>query len=312
MVKKVIVPKGFPEVGQKILTDAGLEVVEAISIPDALTKAPDAQGILAGTTTFKNDDIAKFENLKIIARSGVGYNNIDVDFAASRGIWVTITPNANASTVAETTLADILAVSKNIFNDSMAMRKGDHKYPRNHPGFDLANKTLGIIGFGRIGQMLAKKASQLDMRIIYNNRTKKANDYATYVEREELIKQSDIICLTLAVTPQTERSFGQREFEMMKSSAYLINTARGQLVDPNAMLHALQSKQIAGAALDVFDDEPLPLDSPLYQLDNVLLTPHIAANTVESMTRMITGAAGELVTTLVDNKQPQWPVNQVK
>lgn len=312
MVKKVIVPKGFPEVGQKILTDTGLEVVEAISIPDALTKAPDAQGILAGTTTFKNDDIAKFENLKIIARSGVGYNNIDVDFAASRGIWVTITPNANASTVAETTLADILAVSKNIFNDSMAMRKGDHKYPRNHPGFDLANKTLGIIGFGRIGQMLAKKASQLDMRIIYNNRTKKANDYATYVEREELIKQSDIICLTLAVTPQTERSFGQREFEMMKSSAYLINTARGQLVDPNAMLHALQSKQIAGAALDVFDDEPLPLDSPLYQLDNVLLTPHIAANTVESMTRMITGAAGELVTTLVDNKQPQWPVNQVK
>lgn len=314
MAKKVVVRESLSDQAKQMLKDQGLEVIDTDgSIDDALKKAPDAYGILLGSNPFSNEDILKFKNLKVIARSGVGYNNIDIDFAAQHGIWVTITPNANAATVAETTLAEIMDVSKNIYGDSTAMREGDFSgYKHSHLGFDLEGKTLGIIGFGRIGQMIAKKSSQLDMNIVYNNRTKRDNPYATYMDRDELIQKADIISLALSVNPATERSFGQREFDMMKPTAVFINTARGQLVDTDAMVNALQTGKIAGAALDVFDEEPLPMDSPLYQLDNVLLTPHIASNTIESVYRMDTGAASEIIKVVADEQQPQWPVNEVK
>ncbi|MCY9806443.1 phosphoglycerate dehydrogenase [Lentilactobacillus senioris] len=309
-MKKIVVAESLADNGKKLLRANGFEIVETDgTVADALVKAPDAYGLLLGTKKITNEQILQFENLKIIARNGVGFNNIDVDFCAQHGIWVTITPTANASTVAETTLAEMFDLSKNIYNDSTAMRNGDFSdYKHSHRGFDLEGKTLGILGFGRIGQMVAKKASQLDMKIIYNDRFAKENDVATAVSREELFKTADIITLHMAVTPETANSIGKAEFDMMKNSASLINLARGELVKTDDLIEALKNHDIYGAALDVFDQEPLPMDSELFQLENVLLTPHIASNTVECMSRMAVDAAGEIVKVVKDNVAPQWPV----
>lgn len=309
-MKKIVVAESLADSGKELLRANGFEIVETDgTVADALVKAPDAYGLLLGTKKITNEQILQFENLKIIARNGVGFNNIDVDFCAQHGIWVTITPTANASTVAETTLAEMFDLSKNIYNDSTAMRNGNFSdYKHSHRGFDLAGKTLGILGFGRIGQMVAKKASQLDMKIIYNDRFAKENDVATAVSREELFKTADIITLHMAVTPETANSIGKAEFDMMKNSASLINLARGELVKTDDLITALKNHDIYGAALDVFDQEPLPMDSELFQLENVLLTPHIASNTVECMNRMAVDAAGEIVKVVKDNVAPQWPV----
>lgn len=309
-MKKIVVAESLADNGKELLKNNGFEIVETDgTVADALLKAPDAYGLLLGTKKITNEQILEFENLKIIARNGVGFNNIDVDFCAQHGIWVTITPTANASTVAETTLAEMFDLSKNIYNDSTAMRNGDFSdYKHSHRGFDLAGKTLGILGFGRIGQMVAKKASQLDMKIIYNDRFAKDNDLATAVSREELFKTADIITLHMAVTPETTNGIGKAEFEMMKDSASLINLARGELVKTDDLIAALKNHSIYGAALDVFDQEPLPMDSELFQLENVLLTPHIASNTVECMNRMAVDAAGEIIKVVKDEVAPQWPV----
>lgn len=309
-MKKVVVAESLADKGKDLLRTNGFEVIQTDgTVADALSKAPDAYALLLGTKKITNEQILQFENLKIIARNGVGFNNIDVDFCAQHGIWVTITPTANASTVAETTLAEMFDLSKNIYNDSTAMRDGNFAdYKHHHLGFDLAGKTLGILGFGRIGQMVAKKASQLDMKIIYNDRFAKDNDLATAVSRDELFQTADIITLHMAVTPETTNGIGKAEFDMMKDSASLINLARGELVKTDDLIAALKNHSIYGAALDVFDQEPLPMDSELYQLENVLLTPHIASNTVECMNRMAVDAASEIIKVVNDETAPQWPV----
>lgn len=309
-MKKVVIQESLADKGKELLRSNGFELVETDgTVIDALQKAPDAYALLLGTKKITNEQILEFKNLKIIARNGVGFNNIDVDFCAQHGIWVTITPTANASTVAETTLAEMFDLSKNIYNDSTAMRNGDFSdYKHHHRGFDLAGKTLGILGFGRIGQMVAKKASQLDMKIIYNDRFAKDSDYATGVSREELFQTADIITLHMAVTPETTNGIGKAEFDMMKDSASLINLARGELIKQDDLIDALKNHSIYGAALDVFDQEPLPMDSELFKLDNVLLTPHIASNTVECMDRMAVDAASEIIKVLKDDSAPQWPV----
>ncbi|CAM2864454.1 phosphoglycerate dehydrogenase [Fructilactobacillus fructivorans] len=311
MAKKVAVQASLAPDGKQLLKDNGFEVVE---LPDKkistlLDKAADAYGILIGTAPFPNDTIEKMPNLKIIARNGVGYDNIDVPFMVQHGIYVTITPLANASTVAETTLAEIFDISKNVTNDSHEMREGNWNYKKDHKGFDLEGKTLGILGYGRIGKMVAKKVSGLGMNVIYNSPHAEDSEYGKAVNRDAIFTDSDIVTLHMPVLPSTKGSVGKREFEMMHSSSVLINLARGALINTDDLIDALKSGEIKAAALDVFDKEPLPMDSPLYQLDNVLLTPHIASNTVECMNRMAHDAASEIVKVL-NGEQPQWAVQK--
>lgn len=312
MGKKIAVPVFLSQEGKDYITSHGMELVE---IPDMraetiASQAADVDGIVEMVDPFPNTMADKMPNLKIIARHGVGYDNVDQDYFGRQGIWVTITPHANASTVAETTLAAMLDLSKNYTTVVNKMAAGDWNYAGAHKGVDLAGKTLGIMGFGRIGRMVAQKASALDMKIIAYDPFAKDTGDVQLVDRDELLKTSDFITLHMLVTPETTHGFGAREFSLMKKSAYLINFGRAALVDQEAEQSALNHGEIAGAAVDVYDQEPLPADDPWRTTKNVLLTPHIASSTRECMARMAVDAASECVRVL-NGEKPQWPVNQL-
>lgn len=312
MKKNVVIPKNLSQKGKDTLLHAGFNLVELedLSASSVIDTAPDAEAVILMTEPFENFDITKMPNLKIIARHGVGYDNVDDDFWGKNGVYVTITPNANASTVAETTLAEILDLSKNLTVTSNEMRKGNFDYKNSHRGFNLAGKTLGIMGFGRIGKQVAKLANVFDMKILIYDPFVKTTNVGSLVNREDIFKQSDILSLHMAVTEDNKAGIGSREFALMKDTALLINLGRGALVNQDELLEALREKKIAGAALDVFNEEPLPLNSEFYQLENVLLTPHIASNTKNAMENMAVDAANEVIKVL-NGESPQWAVNKI-
>lgn len=313
MADKVLVPAQLHPDGKRYLREHGLEVVELMrdNAENILKNGKDAAAMILFLDPVGENVISQMPNLKIIARHGVGYDSVDLDASANYGVWVTNTPNANAATVAETTLAEIMDVSKHITKNSMEMRDGNFAYPLAHLGFDLEGKTLGILGYGKIGRLVAKKASALGMRILIHNRTPRESPYGQFVDLDTLVKSADILTLHLAANSQTRHIIGRKQLAEMKPNSVLINLGRGALVDTAALIDALKSGSISGAALDVFDKEPLPMNSELFKLDNVLLTPHIGSSTVESFSRMATDAASEVVRVL-NGEQPQWPVNQPK
>ncbi|EHN58365.1 phosphoglycerate dehydrogenase [Oenococcus kitaharae] len=310
---KVVVPKNLSQAGKDYLLTHHFDL---ITVPDdrqetILKYGQDANGIILMTDPFDNETLKQFPNLKIIARHGVGFDNVDPTFAAKQGVVVTITPTANAATVAETTLAEIFDLSKNLTRVSHEMRLGNFAYKTTHMGFDLNGKTLGVMGYGRIGRIVAQKAEALGMKVLIFDPFIKDSQVGKLVDRDSLISQADIITLHLVVNEQTTHSFGKREFSLMKKTASLVNLGRGALIDETALIKALAEHQIRAAALDVFDAEPLPLSSAFYQLDNVLLTPHIASNTKECMERMAVDSASEVVRVL-SGKKAKWAVNQVE
>ncbi|WP_270334338.1 hydroxyacid dehydrogenase [Ligilactobacillus acidipiscis] len=307
MVKLVYLPKDISKKGKDYLLQKGYNLKIGSGIPK-ISEGKKADAIILRGAKLDSSFIDKLSNTKIIAKHGVGYENIDVDFASKRGIWVTNTPLANAESVAETTIALMLDLSKNIYNNSLNLHRGDFYYKRNHQGTELYKKTFGIIGFGKIGQEVAKKLQGFGMNILFYNTSEKKSHYATSVSREDLIKNSDFISLHIPMTLKNEKLFGKAEFELMKNTAFLINTSRGKVIDERALVKALKNGQIGGAALDVFSKEPLSLESPLMKLDNVLLTPHIGANSNEAMDRMALHAATE-VDRVLTGQFPNWPVN---
>lgn len=311
MSKKVIVPETLSQAGKDYLTDRGIKLIEVDghSTDSLLAHGRDADGMIIFLNHIGEAVLSQLPKLKVIARHGVGYDNVDLAASAKHGVWVTNTPNANAATVAETTLAEIFDLSKNLTKISMEMREGNSTYSQSHLGFDLAGKTLGIIGYGHIGQQVAKKASALDMEILIYNRSQKQSPYGKFVDLTTLLKTADVVTLHLAANPKTRHIIGAEQLAMMKPSSVLVNLSRGSLVDTDALIAALTSHQLAGAALDVFEEEPLPMSSKLFQFDNVLLTPHIGSSTVESFSRMAVDAASEVVRVL-DGEKPKWPVNQ--
>ncbi|WEV57037.1 phosphoglycerate dehydrogenase [Ligilactobacillus acidipiscis] len=305
----VAVPRILSEDGKKYLKNHGMHIVELddMSGESIVKQAADVDGIILLTDPFPNEIFAKMKNLKVIARHGVGYENVNPEFAAKHGVWLTITPNANASTVAETTLAAILDLSKNLTKVSNDMMAGT--FQDKHIGFDLEGKNIGIMGYGRIGRMLAQKISGLGMNVLIYDPYITETNIGKIVDRDTLLRKSDIISLHMLVTPETEKSINKDAFKKMKNSALLINYGRGALVEEQDMIKALKDHEILGAALDVYDEEPLPLSSDLYKLDNVLLTPHVASFTKECMSRMAVDAASEVVRVL-SGKKPKWNVNK--
>ncbi|HAT55264.1 MAG TPA: 3-phosphoglycerate dehydrogenase [Lactobacillus sp.] len=304
MTKSVVIPKNLSQKGKDVLLDAGLNVIELtdLSSPAIISAAADVDGMILMTDPFDNFDIEKMPNLKIIARHDVGYDNVDSKFWGKQGVYVTITPNANASTVAETTMAVILDLSKDITKVSNEMRKGNFDYKNDHRGFNLEGQTLGIMGYGRIGRQVAQLAVAFSMNVIIYDPFVKNTEIGRLVTRDDIFKKSDVLTLHMAVTDENRQGIGKREFEMMKSSAMLVNQ--------DDMLLALKGKRIAGAALDVLNEEPLPLTSAFYNLDNVLLTPHIASNTKNAMENMAVDSANEVVRTL-NGEKPLWAVNTI-
>ncbi|HEX9377643.1 MAG TPA: phosphoglycerate dehydrogenase [Actinomycetota bacterium] len=266
------------------LASAGL--AEAIAPYDAL--------IVRSQTRVDADVIEAAENLKVIARAGIGLDNVDVEAATRRGVMVVNAPQSNILSAAEHTIALLLAQARNIPQADRALRGGAWSRSR-FQGVELAGKTIGVLGLGRVGAMVAHRAAAFGMRVIA---------YDPYVSRdrakemgvelmpglEAVLVQSDFLTVHLPRTPETEGLIGERELALMKDGARLVNTARGGIVDEDALAKALKDGRLGGAALDVFAVEPTT-ESPLFELENVVVTPHLGASTVEAQDKAGTSIA---------------------
>jgi len=256
------------------------------------------------------------KSLRIVANMAVGYDNIDPVEAANRGVWVTNTPGVLAETTADMAFALLMTAARNVVASDRDTRAGGWKTwsPTGFLGADVHGATLGIVGLGEIGSAMARRAGGFGMRVLYSGRTRKhaAEQQlgCQFVSLEQLLAESDFVSVHTPLNAETRGMFGRREFGLMKPTAIFINSARGQVVDQAALIEALESKQIAGAALDVTDPEPLPLDNPLFRFENVIITPHIASASLATRSRMAEMAAENIIEVLA-GRAPKNPVNRV-
>lgn len=309
--QKVLISQPIHEAGVRLLAEKFEVRVSPDHSPATLARGiQDCSGLLVRTAPIPASVIEAAPDLKVIARHGVGYENIDMAAATRRRIPVAITADANALSVAEHVLVLMGALAKRIVEYDAATRKGDWEIRNSYRAIDLNGKVLGILGMGRIGSLVCKKAkAAFDMEVLA---------YDPVVPREameragargigsipELLRASDVVTVHTPLTPQTKGLIGEAQFTMMKPTALLINAARGPVVDEQALFAALTAGKIAGAGLDVFDPEPPEPTNPLFGLPNVVLTPHSAGLTVECVIRMATGAARAIVDVLEGRRPP--------
>jgi D-3-phosphoglycerate dehydrogenase len=222
-----------------------------------------------------------------IIRSGSGTDNVPVAEATALGILVANTPQATADPVSDHALALLFAVGRQVVVNDRAMRAGDWVTANYMPHWRLQGRTVGLLGFGNIPRALARKLRGFEVTLLAHDPWIDPAQMAAHGARpaslDDLLRQSDVVSIHTPLTPETRHSFGARELALMKPTAILVNTSRGPVVDEPALIQALAQRRIAGAGLDVFDQEPLPADSPLLQLDNVVLTPHVGGNSDESI-----------------------------
>jgi glyoxylate reductase len=239
--------------------------------------------------------------LKLVANMAVGYNNIDMAAATRLNIAVTNTPGVLSDTTADLTFGLLMTVARRISEAERFLRAG--KFTGWGPlllcGTDIHHATLGIIGMGRIGKLVAKRASGFDMKVLYHNTRRLPAEEeqrynATYISLEELLRQSDFVCLQAPYKPETHHLIGEKELQMMKPGSFLINTARGPMVDEKALVRAIQRGTIAGAGLDVFENEPA-VEPELLSMENVVLLPHIGSASQQTRTHMATMASENIV-----------------
>ncbi len=297
------------------INSKGIEMLEGktqiILAPDtkketALALIGDADAaILRATTIFDKDVIRKAGNLKIIVRTGIGVDNVDLKFAGENGIYVCNTPGTNDETVAEHVIAMILAFAKQIVLMDKAVRDQNWKQRFSPNQIDVKNKRVGIIGYGNIGFATAHFCKCLGMQVMaYDPFISQASaDIHLTDTIETIFRESDFVTLHCPSTPLTHKFIGAKYLNLMKKDAYLINTSRGDLIDENALINALTEKRIAGAALDVFKEEPLSVDSQLLAFPNVILSPHVAGSTKESNERIAIAAVQAVMDTF-SGKQP--------
>ena len=251
----------------------------------------DADAVICGPEKISNKAIEESKNLKIVSRRGVGYDSIDVDFCKKNGVAVARALGTVEGSVAESVMAYILYFARRIDLQSESMSKGEWKRIMT-PG--AKNHTLGLIGFGGIGKEIAKRAVPFGMNVLYYCRHPKDEFGAHYAELDELLGKSDYVSINVPLTESTVNMIDEKIFSKMKDGAILINTARSKIVDTNALVDALKSGKLSGAAVDVFDNEPCT-DSPLIGLPNVVLTPHTAPFTKENFREMNNRAAKSVI-----------------
>lgn len=260
-----------------------------------------ADGVLAMLTDrFDASVFAGAPRLRIIANMAVGFDNVDVADAQAAGVWVTNTPGVLAETTADFAFALLLAAARNVATSERDTRAGGWKTwsPTGFLGPDVHGATLGIIGLGEIGRAVARRARGFDMRVLAHTRSERATDEAlgiSHVSLDRLLSEADFVSLHVPLTAETRHFMSTREFSLMKPTALLVNTARGGVIDQDALVDAIRSGTIAGAALDVTDPEPLPIEHPLFSLPNVLITPHIASASVATRARMAEMAATNII-----------------
>ena len=314
---KVLVVQGLHEQGLKMLknrTDIEFNVLMSDDENKILEAAKDVSGITVRTAKISSKIIEAANKLQVVSRHGVGYDSIDLVSLNNKKIPLTIAAHSNMISVSEQAMFFLLALSKNVFYYDDFTRKGDWTNRWDVKAWDLAQKNILVIGFGRIGSNFVKRALAFDMNVYV---------YDPYVEKErvkisgaipvdnisENLQKMDAVTLHCPKNDETTDLFTKQEFDLMKKSSFIINCARGGILNEEDLYEALTSKKIAGAGLDVFDVEPTPSSNPLFKLNNVILSPHIAGVTVESTIRMATETVQNVLDVLDDKINQSVVVN---
>lgn len=318
MKPKVFVTRPLPSPALDLLAehfDIAFHPQDSPIPPEALAEAcREVEGLVVAGTRVTADILNAAPRLRAVSTASVGYDNIDIAACTARGIPVTNTVGVLEDTTADLAFALLLAVARRVLEGDTFVREGrwrEWQWGLLHAS-DVHHKTLGLYGFGRIGQAVARRGRGFSMRILYYARHRVAESIerefdAQLVDRETLLRQSDFLSLHIPKTPETVHTIGARELGLMKSSAFLINTARGSVVDEPALVHALEARTIAGAGLDVFEQEP-KVHPGLISMPNVVLMPHVGSATGETRLKMAMRAAENLIAGL-SGRRPADVVN---
>lgn len=319
MIQKVFVTRKIPQEGLDMLTERFEVSVWPLEHPpskeDIVENAQNCEGLITLLSDpIDAEVIGQLPNLKVIAQYAVGYDNIDVKEATRRGIIVTNTPGVLTETTADLAWSLIMSTTRRIVEADKYVRGGKWNVawgPELLLGSDIHGATIGIVGMGRIGQAVAKRAQGFNMRILFHSRSH--NEDIAAVEKlvdaqstslDTLLSESDIVSIHVPLTPETLHLIGEKELGMMKKGSFLVNTSRGQVVDQDALFSALYSGHLGGAGLDVFREEPIPKDSPLLKLSNVVLVPHIGSASKTARTTMATMCAENVITAIKGERPP--------
>jgi glyoxylate reductase len=315
--EKVLVTREIPEAGLQPLEDFDVTVLsEAPPERDELLEAASgAEGVLSTVTEKIDGEFmdAAGDGLKVVANLAVGYDNVDVEAANERGVIVTNTPGVLDETTADVAFMLLLAAARRLGESERVLRAGRWEWwgPKLFMGPDVWGKKLGIVGLGRIGQAVARRAKGFDMEILYYNRSRKEEAEqelgARYLGLDELLETADFVTIHTPLTEETQHLIGRAELEKMKSEAVLVNTSRGPVVDEDALADALAEGRIFAAGLDVYEEEP-KVHPKLLELENAVLAPHIGSGSIETRNKMAALAAENLAAVL-RGEQPKTPVN---
>jgi D-3-phosphoglycerate dehydrogenase len=299
---KILIADKLNEKGIEIFEDNGFEVTKnyAITHEELMREIENYEGVVVRSRTkLRADVLANAKNLKVIGRAGVGLDNIDLSKAEELGIKVFNTPEAPSVSVAELAIGLILNLARSISKADETLHEG--KWLKNeYTGFTLKGKKIGLIGLGNIGQAVAKRCTALEMEVgIFDVLPEiieiaKKQGYNIYGSVDELVQDAQIISLHVPANPHTENMINEERIKLMNNNTIIINTSRGKLIDEEALAKALNNKEIAGAGLDVFREEPLKNEDLMAIKDNLILTPHLGAQTTETQTDAAVGVAEKL------------------
>ncbi|MEW6243531.1 MAG: D-glycerate dehydrogenase [Bacillota bacterium] len=314
------VTRRIPEAGMDLLREFDVRVWPGDGPPPRevlFQEVRDVDGLLCLLTDRIDRELFdRAERLRVVSNYAAGYDNIDVADATRRGILVTNTPGVLTDSTADLTFALLLALARRIPEAEAFMRSGRWKTwsPDLLTGIEVTGSVLGIVGMGRIGEAVARRARGFSMKILYTSRTRKPDAEAAYqieyVTLPQLLSASDFVTIHVPLTQETTRLIGKAELSLMKKDACIINTSRGAVLDQRALCEALSERRIRGAALDVFEEEPVPMDDPIFTTPGLIIVPHIGSATTKTRERMAKIAASNLRNFLLGLPVPN-PVNPV-
>lgn len=317
MGKKILIPEDITEPGKEFLRDKGYEVI-VLNNPtetDICAAIKDCQGYISRSIKCSRQIMEAAPQLKVISSHGVGTEQIDVDTATELNIQVTNAPLANTNSAAEHTIALLLGCANNLVYQDQQTRLGNFASRNTVKSMEVAGKTLGIVGCGRIGQAVARKAVMgLGMNAMGFDAFIPADRWPQAIARchslEELVKKADVISLHVPATKDTINMFDAKMFALMKKNAILLNCARGKVINEKDLYTALKQGEIAAAGLDVFAEEPAVASNPLFQLANIIVSPHNAGLSKNAMDKMGLAAA-QGIDEVLTGQSPTWPVNKI-
>ncbi|SMP58069.1 D-3-phosphoglycerate dehydrogenase [Sphaerochaeta associata] len=314
-MKTVLIPEDIAEVGKAYLRERGYSIRMGRGTDKAslLADIADVDAVLFRNEAYDKEILDAAKQVKVMARHGVGVDKVDLAHAEELGIWVTNGATSNSNSVAEMTIGFIIALGRNLLESNKAAHAADYGFRNRKAGMDLEGKTLALLGYGKIGKLVAKKAHYgLGMKVYAYDPLLDQMDKPDYVHKldhfDDAFRIGDYVSAHYPASEQNNKTITIDQFRLMKQSAYFLNLARGEILVEADLLEALQQGLIAGAALDVMNDEPPKADNPLLAIEHLLLTPHNAALTSDAKIRMALFAA-QGIDEVLSGKTPSWPVN---